>query len=101
MFDKHGILMAKAAVAFSLALGVSAIHAESSVLSDDALASSAKAALHRQSGAGIGVRVQAIDGVVYLYGAVDTYRELADVEGAVSAAVPGHKVVDSIESSPS
>lgn len=101
MSDKHGILMAKAAVALSLALSVSAIHAQSSNTSDDALVSSVKAALHSHSSSGLGIRVQAIDGVVYLYGTVDTYRELADVESVVGAAVPGHKVVDSIESSPS
>ncbi len=97
MFDKNGILLAKAAVAFSLALGVSASHAQSSGTSDDALVSSVKTALHSHSGGGLGIRVQAIDGVVYLYGTVDSYLERANIEEAVSAAAQGHKIVDSID----
>lgn len=100
MFDKHGILMAKAAVAFSLALSVSALQAQPSGTSDDALVSSVKTALHSHFGGGLGIRVQAIDGVVYLYGTVDTYPEQANIEEAVRAAAPGHKIVDSIGSAP-
>jgi hypothetical protein len=97
MFDKNGILVTKAALALSLALGASAIYAQPSGTSDEALVSSIKAALHSHPGGGLGIRVQAIDGVVYLYGTADTYSERVNIEEAVSAAAQGHKIVDSID----
>lgn len=102
MSHKNGISAAKLAVALSLALSFSASYAAPAALSDDSLAASVKSALHGQLGAtGAGIRVQAIDGTVYLYGTVDTYPERVDVEDAANAAAQGHKVVDTIEFSPS
>lgn len=102
MSHKNGLPAAKLAIAMSLALSFSALHAAEATISDDSLAAGVRSALHGQHGAtGTGIRVQAIDGTVYLYGTVDTYPERVDVENAANAAAQGHKVVDSIEFSPS
>jgi len=98
MSRKNGITVAGVAVAMSLALNVSVAHAASNASPGDALAGSVTAALH---GTGRGIRVQVVDGTVYLYGTVDTYAQRASIEETATAAAQGHKVVDSIEFSPS
>ncbi len=102
MSNKNGILVAKMAIAMSLALSFSAVRAADAAISDDSLAGAVKAALHgRLDSNGRGIRVQAIDGVVYLYGTVETYSVRASIDEVADAAARGHKVVDSIEFSPS
>jgi osmotically-inducible protein OsmY len=94
--------MAKLVVALSLALSFSAVKAANLAGSDDSLADSVKAALHnRLDSDGRAIRVQAIDGTVYLYGTVDTYAERASIDEAADAAAHGHVVVDSIGFDPS
>ena len=102
MFNKSGVLVAKVAVAMSLALSLSAGRAADPAISDGSLADSVKAALHHRLDAnGRGIRVQVVDGTIYLYGTVDTYPQRASIEEAAGSAAQGHKVVDSIEFSPS
>ncbi len=102
MSEKYGFIMAKAAFSLTVALSLSTARAESPASPDDILASSVKAALHHDLGAnGAPIRVQVVDSVVYLYGVVDTYPERASIDDAAKAAAQGHKVVDSIEFSPS
>jgi|SRR5579859_1346389 len=99
MSNKSGVRVAKLAVAMSLALSISAVRAADP---NGSLADSVKAALHnRLDSDGRGIRVQVVDGTVYLYGTVDTYPQRASIEEAADAAAQGHKVVDSIEFSPS
>lgn len=89
-------LTSKILVAASLALTLSAAQAAMPVAGDEALAQAAKKALSHKTFPG-SVRVQAIDGVVYLYGRTATYAAQIDAEEAVKKAVDGHKVVSSIE----
>ena len=84
--------------AAALAVTVSAARADMAQPGDDALAQTAQEAL-RHGVFASSIRVQAIDGVVYLYGHTSTYPAQIDIENAVKAAVPGHKVVSSIEGS--
>lgn len=101
MSHANRLTAAGLAIAMSLALDVSAVQAAAPV-SDDALVASVKSALHgRLDANGRGIRVQAIDGTIYLYGVVDNYLERASVEDAASAGAQGHKIVDSIAFSPS
>jgi len=98
MFHKSSILFAKMATAMSLAMSVSAIHAANA---DTSLVTTVETALHdKLDGHGRGIRVQVIDGTVYLYGTVETYSERASIEDVAIAAAAGHKVVDSIEFPP-
>ena len=83
------------AAAFAAAT-LSAAHAATPDATDDTLVQEAKSALQHKAFPG-SVRVQAIDGVVYLYGRAATYALSADLEEAVKEAVPGHQVVSSIE----
>jgi len=88
--------LTKGLFAAALAVTVSAARADMGLSADDTLVQSAKDALHN----GVftsGIRVQAVDGVVYLYGHTNTYPARVDIENTVKAAVPGHKVVSSIE----
>jgi len=99
MSHKSGILVAELAVALSLALSISAVSAAEATNSDDSLAASVKAALHnRRDSNGRGIRVQVIDGTVYLYGNVDGYSQQVSIEEAAKEAAQGHKVVASIGS---
>ena len=94
MSHKYGIgLMA----ALSLALSVSVGHAATSATPGDGLAGTVADALR---GTGREIRVQVVDGTVYLYGTAETYSERASIEAAAAAAAQGHKVVDSIEFGP-
>jgi len=96
MSCKTGSLLAKAALAMSLTMSVSALYAADA---DSSLASSIKAALHGSLDSnGRGIRVQVIDGTIYLYGTVDSFAQRASIEEVVTAAAPGHKLVDSIGS---
>ena len=88
--------LTKSLFAAALAVTVSAAHAELAAGNDDTLVQAAKDALH-QGVFTSSIRVQAIDGVVYLYGHTSTYPARIDIENAVKSAVPGHKVVSSIE----
>jgi osmotically-inducible protein OsmY len=102
MFNKSGVSVAKLAVALSLALSISAVRAASPTSSDESLADSVKAALHnRFDSNGRGIRVQVVNGTIYLYGTVDTYPQRASIEDLADAAAQGHKVVDSIDFSAS
>jgi len=98
MSHKNGVTVARLAVALSLALSISAVQAASSASPGDPLAGSVTDALQ---GTSRNVRVQVVDGTVYLYGMVDTYAQRATIEDRATAAAQGHKVVDSIEFSPS
>lgn len=91
-------LTSKILVAAAFAVTMSAANAAVANSADDSLASSAQSAI-RQGVFTHSVRAQAIDGVVYLYGHTGTYPARVNIENAVKAAVPGHKVVSSIESS--
>jgi hypothetical protein len=96
MTNNFGSFLTKSLFAAALAVTVSAARAEMVNSADDALVQTAKDALHQEVFTS-SVRVQAVDGVVYLYGRTNTYPARVDIENAVKAAVPGHKVVDSIE----
>jgi len=98
MFRKKSVTVIRMAVALSLALGVSAVQAASNASPGDSPAESITHALH---GTSRNIRVQMVDGTVYLYGTVDTYSQRASIEQQATAAAQGHKVVDSIEFSPS
>lgn len=96
MSKNFGSFLTKSLFAVALAVTVSAARADMARSGDDALVQSAEEALHH----GVftsSVRVQAIDGVVYIYGHTNTYPAKIDIENAVKAAVPGHKVVSSVE----
>lgn len=95
MSIKSGVSTVKAAIALSLVLSFSAVRAAEAVTPDDRIANSVKSALHSHF-----IRVQVLDGTVYLYGTVDTYPERATIEEEANAAAQGHKIVDSIEFSP-
>jgi hypothetical protein len=96
MSKNFGSILTKSLFAAALAVTVSAARANMASTSDDALVQSAQEALHHGVFAS-SIRVQAIDGVVYIYGHASTYPAKIDVENAVKAAVPGHKVVSSVE----
>ncbi|GEM_PF-7129075 len=98
MSHKNGITVARMAVALPLALSLSAVQAASNASPGDPLAGSIAEALH---GTSRNIRVQVVDGTVYLYGVVDTYAQRATIEDRATAAAQGHKIVDSIEFSPS
>ena len=89
-------LTSKILVAASVAFTLSAAQAGVPASGDEALAQTARHALYHLTFPG-SVRVQAIDGVVYLYGRTATYASRVDAEDAVKAAVAGHKVVSSLE----
>jgi len=88
--------LTKSLFAAALAVTVSAARAEMTDAVDQSLAQSAEGAVHQEPFNST-IRVQAVDGVVYLYGRASTYTAEADLENAVQAAVPGHKVVSTIE----
>lgn len=96
MSKNFGSILTKGLFAAALAVTVSAARADMAHTPDDALVQSAEEALHHGVFAS-SIRVRAIDGVVYIYGHASTYPAKIDVENAVKAAVPGHKVVSSVE----
>jgi len=93
------IFWAKALCALAFALTLTMARAEPAGNPDEVLERSAKAALH-QKAVDIGIRVQARDGVVYLYGHAVNRPHRIDIENTVREAVPGHQVISSIEDSP-
>jgi len=93
------IFWAKALCALGFALTLTIARAEPADSADEALERSAKAALH-QKGGDTGIRVQARDGVVYLYGRAVNRPHRIDIETVVREAVSGHQVISSIEDSP-
>jgi len=84
-----------------LAVGatLTAARAEPAGTPDQALELAARQALH-QKAIDMGIRVQVNDGVVYLYGRTVNRPHRIDVENVVRDAVPGHRVVSSIEDGP-
>jgi hypothetical protein len=96
MSKNFGSFLTKSLFAAALAVTVSAAHADMAQTADDTLVQSAKDALRNGVFTG-SIRVQAVDGVVYLYGHTNTYPARIDIENAVKAAEPGHKVISSIE----
>ncbi len=98
MSSKFTAVLSKTAFAILLGVAVSAAHAAVGGTSDEEIVQTVKTALHKPSGGlGFGIRVQAIDGVVYLYGHADTYLQKVDIEELARAAAAGHKVVSSID----
>jgi hypothetical protein len=96
MSKNKSLFLAKGLVLAALAVTVSAARAEITSTADNSLVQSAKDAVHYGTPA-TNIRVQAVDGVVYLYGHTTTYLSRVEVENAVRAAVPGHQVISSIE----
>ncbi len=96
MSKNFGSFLTKSLFAAALAVTVSAARGNMVVSGDDQLVQSAENALH-QGVFTSSIRVQAVDGVVYIYGHTNTYTARIDIENAVKAAVPGHKVISSIE----
>ena len=96
MSNNFGSFLTKSLFAAALAVTVSAARADMARSGDDALLQSAEDALH-QVVFNSTIRVQAIDGVVYIYGHTSSYPARVNIENAVKAAVPGHKVVSSVE----
>ncbi len=96
MTKNIGSYLTKSLFAAALAVTVSAARAEMTDAVDQSLVQSAEDALHHQVFNST-IRVQAVDGVVYLYGRTGSYGAEVDLENAVKAAVPGHEVVSSIE----
>jgi len=98
MSKNIGSYLTKSLFAAALAVTVSAARAEMTDAADESLVQSAKSALQHEPYNST-LHVQAVDGVVYLYGHAATFPLKIDVENAVRAAVPGHQVVSTIEDS--
>ncbi len=99
MMTNNRLFWSKTLCALVLGATLAAAHAEPAGTGDEALKHNVEAALH-QKAINVGVRVQAIDGVVYLYGRAVNRPNRIDIESAAQEAVPGHKVVSSIVDEP-
>ena len=83
-----------------LVLNISTVHAQENTSHNDGQITDSVKAILKRSYAYRSVRIQTLDGVTYLYGTLDTPREVLEAE-SIAASAPGvKKVVSNLASGP-